>query len=242
MPTKLTQFLCSKAKLEHLSDRGFTIVESLMAMLILSIVVVGMTPPIFLAVGTRVQNRRVEQAVQLAQGEIDRVRVLVEQGDYTNYQLPEIATIPLVIPGDPIDPFVRVTGPTSAIGNKIKSAVTCPTPYTVPQIPADRAWRVDINSDCKVDFLVQIFRDPGILPANPPAGSTPPPMAFRMGVRVYAAVAEPNVANLTYERASLNFTTAQGQQRSRPLAVVYSIIARSDSAASLTRYNLLLPP
>lgn len=132
-----------------------------MAMLILSIVVVGMTPPIFLTVGTRIQNRRVEQAVQLAQGEIDRVRVMVEQGNYTSSQLPAVPITPAITA-----PIQNVSAPTTSDLGYIRSGKTCTTPNTsylatTVQMPATKAWRVDINRDCKMDFLVQIFRDGG---------------------------------------------------------------------------------
>lgn len=56
---------------------GLTLIECLVAMIIITIVVAIITPPIFLAVGTRVNNRRTEQALQVAQGEIERVRLLM---------------------------------------------------------------------------------------------------------------------------------------------------------------------
>ncbi len=62
------------------SERGLTLMEVLVAVLMVSAVLVAITPPIFLTVATRVQNRKAEQALQLANGEIDQVRVLVQEG------------------------------------------------------------------------------------------------------------------------------------------------------------------
>lgn len=238
MLIKVTQFLQQpNAKLKHLPDRGFTLVESLMAMVLISIVVVAMTPPIFLAVGTRVQNRRAEQAMQLAQGEIDRIRVLVEQGTYENGYLPDIPDPPpLPTNFKDVEASNDIASP-----NYIKSSKSCTgtIPYNGEKIPANRVLRIDINSDCKTDFLVQTFRDVGQPVPKSPSDPTPP-MAFRMGVRVYAAVAEQNMANLQRERAPLQFTTGLGSQRSHPLAVIYTTIVSSDSATSFSRYNDLL--
>lgn len=61
-----------------------------------------------------------------------------------------------------------------------------------------------------------------------------------MGVRVYSAVAAQNLSNLEIERASLKFTTGEGNQRSRPLAVMYPLIVRSDSNISMDRYKTYL--
>uniref|UniRef100_A0ACD5GZB7 Prepilin-type N-terminal cleavage/methylation domain-containing protein n=1 Tax=Desertifilum tharense IPPAS B-1220 TaxID=1781255 RepID=A0ACD5GZB7_9CYAN len=46
------------------SDSGFTLLESLMAIVILTIMLVGVAPFIVLATATRVQARRVEMATQ----------------------------------------------------------------------------------------------------------------------------------------------------------------------------------
>jgi type II secretory pathway pseudopilin PulG len=69
-------------------EAGLTIIESIMAILVLTVVLVAITPPLALIVATRVQNRRAEQAMHLAQSEVDHVRVLVELGDYTTEDLP----------------------------------------------------------------------------------------------------------------------------------------------------------
>ncbi|MCY7282913.1 MAG: type II secretion system GspH family protein [Cyanobacteria bacterium CAN_BIN43] len=73
------------------SDQGLTLIEGLVAIVVVSITLVSITPPIFWATGTRVQNRRAEQALQLAQGEIDRVRTLIDQGQTDPAILPPVA-------------------------------------------------------------------------------------------------------------------------------------------------------
>ena len=58
---------------------GFTILEVLVAMVVASIMVMIITPPVFLVTAARVQQRRAQQSLQLAQAEIDRVRTTVER-------------------------------------------------------------------------------------------------------------------------------------------------------------------
>jgi len=53
---------------------GFTLIESLVAIVILSIMLVGIAPIIVLSTATRVQARRVELATQAARAYIDGVR------------------------------------------------------------------------------------------------------------------------------------------------------------------------
>ncbi|NEO96998.1 MAG: type II secretion system protein [Moorea sp. SIO3G5] len=60
--------------LSQSSDAGFTIMESLMAMMIITILMLGISPMIVLGVANRVQSRRVELGVQAARAYIDGVR------------------------------------------------------------------------------------------------------------------------------------------------------------------------
>lgn len=56
------------------NDSGFTIIESLMAIIVVSILLIGIAPVIVLSVGTRVQARRVELASDAARSYVDAVR------------------------------------------------------------------------------------------------------------------------------------------------------------------------
>lgn len=56
------------------TDAGFTLIESLVAIVILSIMLVGVAPLIVLSTATRVQARRVEQATEAARTYLDGVR------------------------------------------------------------------------------------------------------------------------------------------------------------------------
>ena len=71
------------------SEKGLTLIECLVAIVIISITVVAITPPIFVATASRIQSRRAEQANAIAQAEIDRIRTVVERGSkYTAEELP----------------------------------------------------------------------------------------------------------------------------------------------------------
>lgn len=210
------------------SEQGLTLMESLVAILMISAVMVAITPPIFLAVATRVQNRRAEQAIQLAHGQIDQVRVLMEQGVTNEKQLPinagnDIANVPAI----------------QDIHSELQSTnFECSTyddnydPENPTQLSATTALPTDINGDCNADFLVQIFRtNDKTLPDNPV------PLVFRMGVRVYSIVAKGNTGSLKTTKASLQLTTGEGQQTQYPLSVMYTTLSRSDVSGSLELYK-----
>ena len=253
------------------SVSGFTLIESLVAIIIVSVTVVAISPPIFWATGTRVQNRRAEQALSIAQATIDQVRARVERGGASALELPAIdpGTTAGKRPNPPgplpSDQWTSMQGiiPKCNTVSGLKSAVAAvpavgATPAT-PAIAADKQYpdlkeylpvdttTSDPTAKCKSDFLVQVFRNEGIC-ADAPDGlcknsALPPserrPLAFSVGVRVYSGIAAKDGNVLLTEKASLKGTTATGQAGTRPLAVLYATVAKSDSSTSLNRYREL---
>lgn len=207
-------------------DQGFTIIESLMAVVVVAVLVVAITPPIFLAVATRVQNQRAEQAMQQAQRQIDQIRALIERGDETqiNKYLPPDATT--LIP--------------DAKGKKNILIADAPTIFTdsctfpLSNFKTACGTSVDSDQNGKPDYYVQTFRT-----NEQTSGSKR--VAFDMGVRVYSHLAK-NQTNLQIEAASLKFTTGQGSQRQKPLAVFYTQVLRGDSKDTLKNLNTTSSP
>ena len=213
---------------------GFTLIESLVAMIVISITLVAIVPPIFWATGTRVQNRRAEQALAIAQGEIDRVRGVLERSD-----APLPANLPPQVTKAEFASY-RGPNPKSPWGNKMRSIKpefnTAETSTDRIQFPAsaDTYVPVDTDGDGKADFMVQVFRDPGICAAVNPCVDPDTPRIFAMKVRVYSAIAiGSELANLETQKAALIGTTGTGQARNRPLAVLSSQVARSVSSSAL---------
>jgi prepilin-type N-terminal cleavage/methylation domain-containing protein len=217
---------------------GFTLIESLVAIVVISITLVAITPPIFWATGTRVQNRRAEQALALAQGEIDRVRAEVERSQST-------AVTDLPASAGATSVFATYEGPApTAAWSKMRS--TNPSKNTAEGVTAAGEARfpatnqyipVDTDGDGTADFLVQVFRDTGVCD-NTPCGATDVPRIFNMTVRVYSAIAKGStLAKLENRRASLTGTTGTKQAKDRPLAVLSSQVARSVNSKALEQYQ-----
>ena len=206
--------------------QGFTIVESLMGIVVISVVAVVITPPIIISTATRVQNRRAEQAMQLAQAEVDRIRVFVEQGIDYSTKLPPV--------------------PVGAIPENNIAKVAAPTTFVTTRALADastKAFGVDVDKDNQVDFYVQTFRD-NDANAIVTGATTDTLVAFQLGVRVYSKVAKFGSLQTPPQPASLQFTTSSGSQEFRPLAVAYTTVSRSDTRVSLEKYRQYLstPP
>lgn len=219
--SRLALALAKLSKANTSPEQGFTLLETLCAIVVISVVIASFTPPIFLAVATRFQNTRAEQALQLAQGEIDRVRRTVERGEYTESDLP-----PQGSAGDSSVQDQGSPGSTTTLNQNQKYSSS-----------ASEGVTVDVNGDGTPDFIVQTYRTPGV---RDPEGRL---AAFRMGVRVYTYSVARNFGQLENppkKAASLTLTTALGQQRRRPLAAMYTSVVRSDTNTSLCSYQQFL--
>ncbi|OKH22560.1 hypothetical protein NIES593_12255 [Hydrococcus rivularis NIES-593] len=203
------------------SEQGLTLLETLVGILVISLVLAASAPPILLAAATRIQNQRAEQAMQIAQREIDRVRLIVEREDTVNDDLPPVDT--------------SITNPNNLKNVGAPTAI-CTTSCTVTQARQEG------------DFLIQVFREPGVKETDirspdPTPNTEDQVIAFRMGVRVYSLAAINTLTSggtLEKEAASLQMTGGPGQQTNRPLAVLYADFARGDLTLSLEGYKKFL--
>lgn len=206
----------------NLSTQGLTIIECLVAMVIASIVLAFISPPILLAVATRVQNQKAEQSFELAQLEVDRIRVLLERGYYTNSDLP------------------YYIGAAATFGENTPALTSGATGYTTDRtlMTATKGLVVDVNRDGTYDFVVQTFRDRGAAVSEADASL----ITFQMGVRVYTYKALTSGGTLATKPAPLRFTTGDGFQNTRPLSVIYTRLTRSDLKESFCKYVTELTP
>ncbi|MEM7772498.1 MAG: prepilin-type N-terminal cleavage/methylation domain-containing protein [Cyanobacteria bacterium P01_E01_bin.6] len=210
-------------------NQGLTLMECIVAISVIALTSAMIGPPLVLAAATRLQNRRVEQATQIAQGEIDRIRTLVTLGDHSRDSIPDNSA----------QANLGAEGAPAASFNLLESVnANCANPYDERQVPLNQALPVDIDGDCDSDFLVQVFRDAGLFSAQEDArGNAGRPTTFNMMVRVYAANAAFNYGTLDTEPASLRFTSGEGNQRRQPLAVLTSEMSWSDNDGSLFCYH-----
>lgn len=195
------------------NNSGLTLIEGLVAIVIIATTTAVMTPMVILSVGTRIQSQRAEQAFQLAQAEVDRIKVIVERGG--NYTLNIAQTNPAVISQADFDDAALVPPP-NVIDN---------TAYST-NITAARG--ISTDDDAAPEYAVQIFRTEGITRGGKP-------VAFDLGVRVYRADVFDGDP-LGVEQAQLAITSGEGQSGSRPLANIYTSVVQSDSEQSLCDY------
>lgn len=208
------------------SESGVTLLEALVAMLVITFILAVITPPIFIATATRVSNRRTEQAMQLAQGEIERVRLLMLSSDtYINTDDPEqglLPKLPPIVAGASKNTIELVGAPTS----------TCTPPGigdAAPTTPPCSALQLSPTDNPRL--FLQTFREDGATVAG---GDV---VAFRMGVRVYGSEAlddagEP-VAGLLSDPSNIKFATGAGSRVNRPLVAFYTEMIRGTEGGGL---------
>jgi prepilin-type N-terminal cleavage/methylation domain-containing protein len=212
------------------SDQGLTLLECLVAIFITGLMVSLITPPIFIAVASRAQTRRAEQALQVAQGEVDRIRVMVARSQH------EISKLPKTVSGN-----LRSAAPPNSLTSGIRSVQTCNPRYDNSPLNVNQAVQIDVDGDCKPDLFMQVFRTPGSLSAGQvlTSNSTPgseKPSDFELGIRVYSILAKSELGKLKTEPVSLGLTNGEGGQRFQPLAVLYTPFSWSDQSETLCDY------
>lgn len=202
-----------------------------MAVVVIGLTMAMITPPLVIAAATRVQNRQAEQAMQIAQGEVDRVRATLARENGQNItltRLPAIATV-----SGNLEDFPAPARPSTS--SPMKSSATCGTANynNGEQIAVNQGLRVDVDGDCKADFFMQTF-----LKAGTTMGSATTPSDFQMGVRVYSILAaEASASSLETKSASLQIVRGEGKRRTRPLAVLYTPFSQSDQGITLCSYH-----
>ena len=218
----LEVMVSQKARKANCSEDGLTLIECLVAIVVIALTTATVTPMMVFAVATRVQNQRAEQALQLAQGEIDKVRLVVEQGgDYGDRlkALSLIAASPSITSAIQVDPPTAFVAGTGSVAN------------------ITQARKVDIDGDGDSDFAIQLFRTKGIELSPQIAGVVNnTPIVFEVGARVYDIQAERNLGSLQSAPADLTFTSGEGGRGRRPLAALYSQVAQGDREGSLCQY------
>ncbi len=192
------------------SQAGFTLLEMLVAMLVATAILVSITPSIFLAVATRIQTRRAEQALQLAQQNFELARLLMNQD-------PSVTNLPASITGD-----VRQVAPPTSFVTTCAGSGSFPCAVTQASITTDG------------QFAIQTFRDRG---TNLPDGTI---SGFRMGVRVYSIESQPFIGSLQRTTAPLKLTTGQGSRLRYPLISVYPEVNTGDVQGSFQAYSSYL--
>jgi prepilin-type N-terminal cleavage/methylation domain-containing protein len=183
------------------SQEGFTIIESLTALTVVSILLAAIAPVITLSVATRVQARRVELATQAARSYIDRLRTQ-----------PNISA-PKSTGSDSLKAYAAPTT-TGTLTCTANDYCTVPTGTSLYCVDFDGSGSCEATSS--IDMIVQAFRHNATNNAST--------SSYALGVRVYRAdafklsttLSRNNADNNNKKVTQASFTGALGS-RTAPL-------------------------
>ncbi|MEQ9370205.1 MAG: hormogonium polysaccharide secretion pseudopilin HpsB [Coleofasciculus chthonoplastes F3-SA18-01] len=188
------------------TQAGFTIIESLMAMMVVSILMVALSPVVVLSVATRVQARRVELASQAARTYIDGVRAGVipapplSQAEFNSIAAPR-ATGNLTC-----DPALGYycTVPSEQVGPVATTRTVC-TLNANPQCSSTESQNITVTTlycvdlddkagcrtDSTMDMIVQaVGYHPNATDSDPKVNyDNLAAQGYELGIRVYRASA-----------------------------------------------------
>lgn len=197
--------------LRQSAEAGFTIIESLAAIIIVTILMVGITPMLGIAVATRVQARRVELGQQAARTYIDFLR---SESDLANHPTPS---------------------------NTLPSAVAAPTPTgaltcnhraycTAPALPAPSPGLYCVDGDgdglCTVNSIADMVIQ-GVA-YNPGLTATDADDGYRLLVRTYRTDAFADTGALQTGTQQAAFTGGSGNRKA-PVAEISTEISTGNT-------------
>ncbi|MFW9257540.1 hormogonium polysaccharide secretion pseudopilin HpsB [Nostoc sp. CALU 546] len=167
-------------------ESGFTIIESLVAMLVVSILLAAIAPTIVIATATRVQSKRVEQATQAARTFIDGVKTgAVATPEPTNFTTTTNATIVLL---------QSAAATPRSLGDNLLNTTNMPLPtastslYCVTK-DANNNVKIINPTECVSNTDVKIFYIQAVkiivTGSTPIDGTGLPKDGYRLGIRVY---------------------------------------------------------
>ncbi|NRB08997.1 MAG: type II secretion system protein [Richelia sp.] len=197
-------------------ESGFTIIESLIALVVVSILMVAIAPVIVFSTATRVQSRRIELAIQAAKAYIEGVRT----GTIS------VSDAAFEVDKDTYDDISKF--PTPAVGN-----LTCATNNAYCAQPTTNLYCIDgdgggCTTGSNKDFLIQAFRYS--------KASTDSTTGYLLGVRVYRSDGFTNDGNLEKAPATQGAVTSGLGEKKTPLVEINTeISSKTDSFNDLCK-------
>lgn len=225
-------------------DEGLTLLEALVAIVVLTLVLGSIATPILITTASRVQNRKAGQAQQIAQFFTENTRIqmsLVDTWTYSGTETIDPATVsPSTLtysPAGAIPPFsstsliANVPPPSSLCTDSSGNTVIVQSFSTTETCSETELFGYDLDQDGAEDFYVQMFRA-----ADTISAVSDEVIGFDMGVRVYSVDAIDSLGSLTYSQQTLGFTSSRGKPE-EPVVVAYTSVYRGEEEDALIAFN-----
>ncbi len=232
------------------TQAGFTIIESLMALMVVSILMVALSPVVVLSVATRVQARRVELATQAARTYIDGVRAdiildpPISNDKFKDINAPEATgtlTCGQNFQGYVISDYCQEpSGQVDAVttSKKVCADDQCSSTTTAPNINVTTLYCIDLDDtagcskDSTTDMIVQaVGYHPQANDNDSQVNYVRAEEGYKLGIRVYRASAFKETGDLEKSDDDNNSKQAAaagvtlGKKSKQPLLEITTAVA-----------------
>lgn len=220
------------------SDDGFTLIESLLAVIIIAILLIGVAPIVAFSAATRVQAKRVENGLQAARGFMGGVA--------TN-----------TIDDPPINQTSNGAVPVALqLGNvdvPNSGTLNCPTANDYCVGPVDNnAWALycvdqdggGCTSNSPKDLVIQAFglqaqntsllSNFAVRDSNPEQAAQRPNAGYQLGIRVYRANSFGQNPPVQFQKSGTPANQSKGQAQNQALTVTTGLGARELPLVEMT--------
>ena len=157
--------------------QGLTLIETLVAILVMALITSAIAVPLLLTVGTRVRNQEVEQGIQVGRRQIEQARIQMVNWDGILSADDLVDDIPTLAVTSDFD----VDGTVGSAADVRPPSNVCETPGVAggtEACPVNTVRGFDFDEDGSFDYYVQAYRTNETIVG----GET---QSFDLGVRVY---------------------------------------------------------
>ena len=205
-------------------SQGLTLIETLVAILVMALITSAIAVPLLLSVGTRVRNQEIEQGIQVGRRQIEQARIQMVNWDGILSADDLVDDIPtLAVTGDfdgTVGSAADVRPPSNVCETPGVAGGTGPCPVNTVQYMRG----FDFDEDGSFDYYVQAYRTNETIVG----GET---QSFDVGIRVYPqdAVKADGTVITPLETEPDSAPLSSGRKNDVPLVSLYTSLYRTEN-------------
>ena len=205
-------------------SQGLTLIETLVAILVMALITSAIAVPLLLSVGTRVRNQEIEQGIQVGRRQIEQARIQMVNWDGVLSADDLIDDIPILANTTDFDGTVGSAADVRPPTNVCETTGVTGGTETCPTNTVQYMRGFDFDEDGAWDYYVQAYRTNETIVG----GET---QSFDLGVRVYPQdVVKTDGAIITPLKTEPDTSPlSSGRKNDVPLVSLYTSLYRTEN-------------
>ena len=205
-------------------SQGLTLIETLVAILVMALITSAIAVPLLLSVGTRVRNQEIEQGIQVGRRQIEQARIQMVNWDGVLSDGDLIDDIPILADTTDFDGTVGSAADVRPPTNVCETTGVTGGTETCPTNTVQYMRGFDFDEDGAWDYYVQAYRTNETIVG----GET---QSFDLGVRVYPQdVVKTDGAIITPLKTEPDTSPlSSGRKNDVPLVSLYTSLYRTEN-------------